>query len=242
MKLSKVIDYIWLDLIRLLKMYKRVKFEVRQVWPIVSRLRVGVAKLCRHYDKTKLGICLAVGIMLLPAALLLHPVVTLQKIMKPVKNEQQGVSAPTGPQEELSGDGHELVVAGRARVQETSRGGQVDRESVNLLAQVIEGEAADEPYEGKVAVGAVILNRTESGDFPHTIPGVIYELDAFESVSNGQYQRYLSPDSMNAAADALNGSDPTGGALYFWNPAKSSSTWVWSRPIVTQIGRHVFAR
>jgi len=214
---------------RLLKACKSIKLE---------QMKMGVLKLCSR----KMGISLAVCIILLPATLLLHQGAVLQKSMKPLKKEQLVVSAPTMPQEELSGDVQQPAAASRNGVPEASRGGKLDRESVNLLAQVIEGEAADEPYQGKVAVGAVILNRTESSDFPKTIPGVIYELDAFESVSNGQFQRPLSGDAVNAAVDALNGSDPTSGALYFWNPAKSSSPWVWSRTIVTQIGRHVFAR
>lgn len=127
------------------------------------------------------------------------------------------------------------------RVSSVSRSETVDRNHLYVLAQVIEGEAAGEPYEGKVAVGAVILNRTESPDFPKTIPGVIYEKDAFESVTNGQYHRPLSDDSMRAAVDALNGNDPTNGALFFWNPSKATSKWIWSRPIVTTIGDHVFA-
>ena len=229
MKISKLMKYIKPYLIRLLKVCKIIKLE---------QLKLVIGKLCRQNNRTKMGICLAACIMLLPAALLLQQGAALQKIMQPVKRDQQIVSVLP---EESSGDGQQPVQAGRSSAPEPSRGGQVDRTSVNLLAQVIEGEAADEPYQGKVAVGAVILNRIESGDFPNTIPGVIYERDAFESVSNGQFQRPLSGDSMNAAIEALNGSDPTGGALYFWNPAKASSQWVWSRPIVTQIGRHVFA-
>ncbi|MDD4237849.1 MAG: cell wall hydrolase [Desulfotomaculaceae bacterium] len=233
MKISKLMSHIRLDFMRLLKVCNRVKLE---------QLKIGIVNFCRQYHRTKLGIGLSVCIILTLVAFLLQPGAELQKIMKPDGKEQQIVTNPTGPQEELSKDVQQRAVADRTGGSETSRGGQADRESVHLLAQVIEGEAADESYQGKVAVGAVILNRTESVDFPHTIPGVIYERDAFESVSNGQYQRHLSQDSINAAVDALNGSDPTGGALYFWNPAKSSSTWVWSRPIVTQIGRHVFAR
>jgi N-acetylmuramoyl-L-alanine amidase len=229
MKISKLMKYIKPYLIRLLKICKSIKFE---------QLKLVIGKLCRQNNRTKMGICLAACIMLLPAALLLQQGAALQKIVQPVKGDQQIVSVLP---EESSGDGQQPAQADRSSAPEPSRGGQVDRASVNLLAQVIEGEAADEPYQGKVAVGAVILNRIESGDFPNTIPGVIYERDAFESVSNGQFQRPLSQDSMNAAIEALNGSDPTGGALYFWNPAKASSQWVWSRPIVTQIGRHVFA-
>lgn len=117
-----------------------------------------------------------------------------------------------------------------------------DRSNVYLLARVIEGEAADEPYTGKVGVGAVIVNRTQSGSFPTSLPGVIYQPGAFESVSNGQYTRPVSPDSLRAAQEALSGWDPTGGALFFWNPYKPVSSWIWSRPLSTQIGRHVFAQ
>ncbi len=117
-----------------------------------------------------------------------------------------------------------------------------DRSNVYLLARVIEGEAADEPYSGKVAVGAVIVNRTQSGLFPNSLPGVIYQPHAFESITNGQYTRPVSEESLRAAQEALNGWDPTGGALFFWNPYKPVSSWIWSRPVVAQIGRHVFAR
>ncbi|WP_027717978.1 spore cortex-lytic enzyme [Desulfovirgula thermocuniculi] len=120
--------------------------------------------------------------------------------------------------------------------------GLSNRDEVYLLARVIEGEAADEPFEGKVAVGAVILNRTRSAAFPHTLAGVIFQPHAFESVANGQYNRPVSEESLRAALLAMSGWDPTGGAIYFWNPAKPVNPWVWSRNIVTQIGRHVFAR
>ncbi len=114
--------------------------------------------------------------------------------------------------------------------------------NVQLLAQVIEGEAADEIYLGKVAVGAVIMNRLASRSFPNTLSGVIFQSLAFESVSNGQYQRRVSSDSFRAAQEALAGWDPTRGALYFWNPNKKVSSWIWSRPTIGQIGNHVFAR
>ncbi len=124
---------------------------------------------------------------------------------------------------------------------QVSRGG-LNRNEVRLLAMVIEGEAADEPYKGKVAVGAVILNRMESKQFPKTLSGVVYEKLAFESVMNDQYKRPLTQDSIRAAQDAINGHDPTEGALYFWNPVTAKSKWVWSRPVTDQIGRHVFAK
>lgn len=123
-----------------------------------------------------------------------------------------------------------------------SRGAATDRGEVTLLAQVIEGEAANEPFLGKVAVGAVIMNRTKSASFPHTISGVIYQQDAFESITNGQAWRPLSQDSIRAAETAMGGYDPTGGALFFWNPYKPVNPWIWTRNIITQIGNHVFAR
>jgi N-acetylmuramoyl-L-alanine amidase len=120
--------------------------------------------------------------------------------------------------------------------------GITDRDNVHLLARVIEGEAADEPYVGKVAVGAVIVNRAQSGSFPNSLAGVIFQPRAFESVSNGQYTRPVSAESLRAAQEAISGWDPTGGALFFWNPYKRVASWIWSRPVVTQIGRHIFAR
>ncbi len=126
------------------------------------------------------------------------------------------------------------------RQTEVSRG-EVNRGDVWLLAKVVMGEAADEPYAGKVAVAAVLLNRVESPEFPNTLAGVVYQPLAFESVSNGQYNREVSDEALRAAQEAMNGWDPTGGALFFWNPYKPVSKWVWSRTIVTQIGDHVFA-
>lgn len=201
-------------------------------------------KICSKKICITKKICISIGLLLLPVSFFLHPVAAVQKIVKPNKKEQQMVAGAEEVQRGIpaaQGAGEPGTTV-RERGSAVSRGGEVDRNSVYLLAQVIEGEAADEPYEGKVAVGAVILNRTGSPDFPNTIPGVVYEVDAFESVSNGQYQRPLSKDSLNAAVDALNGYDPTGGALYFWNPAKATSPWVWSRPVITRIGGHVFAR
>ena len=115
---------------------------------------------------------------------------------------------------------------------------------LNLLARVIAAEAEGEPYKGQAAVGAVIMNRVRSPQFPNSLSGVIYQPHAFESVTNGLIWR-RTPDqtAISAARDALNGYDPTYGCLFFWNPSKPiSSKWIWSRPIVTQIGSHVFAR
>lgn len=119
--------------------------------------------------------------------------------------------------------------------------GRIDRSDRYLMARVIEGEAADEPLVGKVAVGAVIINRTESGHFPRDVRGVVYEPLAFEAVANGQYMRPVTGESLKAADLALRGWDPTGGALYYWNPVTAKSKWVWQKPITKKIGRHVFA-
>lgn len=120
--------------------------------------------------------------------------------------------------------------------------GVTNRGDVYLLAKVIEGEAADEPYTGKVAVGAVMMNRVQSASFPNTLAGVVYQPHAFESVTNGQYNRPTSEESIKAAQQAMNGWDPSGGALFFWNPSKPVSAWIWTRSIINTIGNHVFAR
>lgn len=113
-------------------------------------------------------------------------------------------------------------------------------EDLYLLASIIHGEARGEPYEGQVAVGAVVLNRVASPDFPNTIAEVIFQPGAFDAVDDKQF--YLTPNetALNAARDALNGWDPTNGALYYWNPVTATSRWIWSVPITSTIGRHVF--
>ncbi len=110
-----------------------------------------------------------------------------------------------------------------------------------LLARCIYGEARGESYTGQVAVGAVVLNRVKSDQFPNTISGVIYQRHAFTAVSDGQIN--LTPDqtAINAAKDAMNGWDPTYGCLYYYNPATATSEWIFSRETVVTIGRHVFA-
>ncbi len=129
---------------------------------------------------------------------------------------------------------------------ETSTGeGTTGRVSdVQLLARAINGEARGEPYEGQVAVGAVILNRVDSSHFPNSITGVIYQPGAFTAVSDGQINVPIDPKSsvVKAAQDAMNGWDPTYGCLYYWNPATATSKWIWSRKIVVKIGKHNFGK
>ena len=109
-----------------------------------------------------------------------------------------------------------------------------------LLARCIHGEARGEPYVGKVAVAAVVLNRTRSPEFPNTIAGVIYQPLAFTAVADGQINLTPNKDSINAARDALNGWDPTYGTLYYWNPVTATSKWIWSRKVTLKIGKHWF--
>ncbi|MEE1154396.1 MAG: spore cortex-lytic enzyme [Acutalibacteraceae bacterium] len=111
---------------------------------------------------------------------------------------------------------------------------------ISLLARIISAESRGEPYEGQVAVGAVILNRIDHPSFPNTLAGVIYQPSAFTCVTDGQINENVSDSSKKAAQDALNGWDPTGGAIYYYNPAKTTNKWIYSRPVITTIGKHKF--
>jgi len=126
-----------------------------------------------------------------------------------------------------------------------SRGGLIwnlSQDDVYNLARLVHGEARGESFEGKVAIVAVVLNRLRSDKFGNSVKQIIYEPGAFTAVSDGQF--YLEPDqsSYQAVQAALRGWDPTGGAIYYWNPATATNKWVWSRPIIGQIGKHVFAK
>jgi N-acetylmuramoyl-L-alanine amidase len=113
-----------------------------------------------------------------------------------------------------------------------------------LLARAVNGEARGEPYEGQVAVAAVILNRVDHPSFPNSISGVIYQPGAFTAVSDGQIDVPIDPDSTvyKACQDALNGWDPSGGAIYYFNPDTATNAWIWSRPLIKQIGKHRFCK
>ncbi|WP_295210339.1 spore cortex-lytic enzyme [Ruminococcus sp.] len=113
-------------------------------------------------------------------------------------------------------------------------------QNINLLARIISAEARGEPYVGQVAVGAVILNRIEHPSFPDTLSGVIYQNGAFTAVVDGQFNEPVADSAYNAARDALNGWDPTGGCIYYYNPAKTSNAYMHSKPTVTVIGSHRF--
>lgn len=111
-----------------------------------------------------------------------------------------------------------------------------------LLARAVNGEARGEPYEGQVAVAAVILNRVRHSSFPNTISGVIYQPGAFTAVSDGQINVPIDTNSTvyKACNDALNGWDPSGGAIYYFNPDTATNKWIWSRPLIVKIGKHRF--
>lgn len=116
--------------------------------------------------------------------------------------------------------------------------GQAD--SLALLARVISAEARGEPYSGQVAVGAVILNRVEHPSFPNTIAGVVYQPGAFTCMVDGQIDQPVASSALRAAQEALNGSDPSGGAIHYFNPSTATSAWIWSRPLIKVIGKHRF--
>lgn len=130
---------------------------------------------------------------------------------------------------------------GKMGIQSSSSQGSSNN-NVRLLAMLISGEARGETYEGQVAVGAVVLNRVRHSSFPNSIAGVIYQSGAFTAVDDGQINMAPTDSCMRAARDALNGWDPSGGAIYYYNPVTATNQWIRSRPIIKKIGKHVFCR
>lgn len=133
------------------------------------------------------------------------------------------------------------IAAGTSTASGTaSKQNVTNNKDVDLLALLINGEARGEPYEGQVAVGAVILNRTRDARFPSTIAGVIYQPGAFTAIVDGQINSEMQPNSLKAARDALNGWDPSGGAVFYFNPATATNKWIWSKTLIKVIGKHRF--
>lgn len=122
----------------------------------------------------------------------------------------------------------------------SSSGGGSGSGDVDLLARLISAEARGEPYEGQVAVGAVVLNRVNHASFPNSLSGVIYQSGAFSCLDDGQFDEPVAESAYRAAQDALNGWDPSGGAIYYFNPDTATSAWIWSRPTIVTIGKHMF--
>ena len=123
---------------------------------------------------------------------------------------------------------------------ESSEGGNYNDNDRNLLARVINGEARGEPFEGQVAVGAVILNRVRHPSFPNSIASVVYQPGAFTAIVDGQINAQMYESSYRAADVVLSGMDPSGGAIYYYNPTTATNKWIFSRPVIKQIGKHVF--
>ena len=124
----------------------------------------------------------------------------------------------------------------------SSSGTTSNSSNVNLLARLIYGEARGESYTGQVAVGAVVMNRVRSSSFPNSISGVIYQKGAFDVVSDGQINLTPNSTAKKAAQDAINGWDPSYGAIYYFNPATATNKWIWSRPMTVTIGKHRFCK
>lgn len=134
------------------------------------------------------------------------------------------------------------VTLSSGRSGSTATSASVTSSDQRLLARLVYAEARGEPYKGQVAVAAVVLNRVKSASFPNSLSGVIYQKSAFSCVSNGQINLTPNDSATRAARDAMNGWDPTGGCLYFYNPKMTSDQWIRTRTIVTVIGNHSFAR
>lgn len=125
-------------------------------------------------------------------------------------------------------------------ISQNGSSGEFSESEVALLARIISAESRGEPYEGQVAVGAVILNRISHPSFPNTLAGVIYQPGAFSCLDDGQVDQPVAESSKRAARDAMNGWDPTGGAIYYYNPKTATNKWIRSRPVITVIGSHKF--
>lgn len=122
----------------------------------------------------------------------------------------------------------------------TEKGEHIGDADYRLLARIISAEARGEPYIGQVAVGAVVLNRIEHPSFPDTMAGVVYQKGAFSCLTDGQFDKPIANSAYSAARDALNGMDPSDGAIYYFNPDTATSSWIWSRPHIVTIGSHRF--
>ena len=142
----------------------------------------------------------------------------------------------------LSADGQagDKTLAAMGIYEQSSGSGGASEGDVYLLARLISAEARGEPYIGQVAVGAVVLNRIDHPSFPNSLSGVVYQSGAFSCLDDGQFDQPISDSAYRAAREALGGADPSGGAIYYFNPATATSAWIWSRPLLTVIGSHRF--
>ena len=135
-----------------------------------------------------------------------------------------------------------LSALGINNSESSASGNNVNNTDLNLLSKLVHGEARGEPYKGMVAVAATVLNRVADSRFPNTIAGVIYQSGAYTCVDDGQINLEASSQAKKAAQDAINGWDPTSGCIYYFNPETATSKWIWSRPQVMTIGKHIFCK
>ncbi|WDF03579.1 spore cortex-lytic enzyme [Shouchella hunanensis] len=150
-------------------------------------------------------------------------------------NQSNNGASGNGSSEQAGSDDGEPIIE---KAQNVPSG--YSSNDIQLMAQAVYGEARGEPYEGQVAVAAVIVNRLNSPTFPDTVAGVIYEERAFTAVADGQINLGADESSRNAVLDALNGQDPSNNALYYFNPDTATSGWIWTRPQIKRIGKHIF--
>lgn len=161
------------------------------------------------------------------------------KVWSPDRTPRKGAAvtpaAPAAPAAPAPGGGTAALYSGSNHL-------GLSEQDLNLMANAVYGESRGEPYVGQIAVAAVILNRVKSASFPNTVSGVIFQPGAFTAVADGQI--WLTPNDVarKAVQDALNGYDPTGGCIYYFNPVTATSKWIWSRPQVKQIGKHIFCK
>ena len=141
---------------------------------------------------------------------------------------------------QVDGQVGNLTLAALGMQPSSQSGGSTNSGDLDLLARLISAEARGEPYEGQVAVGAVVLNRVKHPSFPNTISGVIYQPGAFSCLDDGQFNEPVAESAYRAARDAMNGWDPSYGAIYYFNPVTATSKWIWSRPLIVVIGKHRF--
>lgn len=135
-----------------------------------------------------------------------------------------------------------IGISGGSSTTSSNTSSSVSNSDYQLLGRIISAEARGEPYSGQVAVGAVILNRVKHPSFPDSIAGVVYQPGAFTAITDGQIHQPVAESALKAAKEALNGADPSGGSIYYYNPAKTSNQWIRSRPVIVQIGSHLFCK
>ncbi|TMV52096.1 spore cortex-lytic enzyme [Paenibacillus mesophilus] len=166
------------------------------------------------------------------------------KEWSPDRTPRKGAAAPAPAPTPAPGQGQATppATAGQNELYSGSNHLGLSNQDLNLMANAVYGESRGEPYVGQIAVAAVIINRVKSASFPNTVSGVIFQPGAFTAVADGQI--WLTPNEVakKAVQDALNGYDPSGGCLYYFNPETATSKWIWTRPQVKQIGKHIFCK